>query len=426
MKAALQTGLLACATMGALALAAIPFDDAAAYGTTGSKFASSSTTYRINPNFSDASAGDANAQVEAIRAGADEWRATGQGNFNFSYAGETAVSTIAADGVNAVYYSHTDGNGPLAVCYWWTLGGVTTNFDIVFFDRMPGWDFVWARTPTASQFDIQGVAAHELGHALGLDHSSISGATMYATTTVGTTTSRSLHSDDCAGMQFLYGNAGPLTPTVVQLAANHGYVDGGTAVTVVGSGFPSSGASVKFNGNSASSVVWVSPSKLTCTAPPSSVAGAVNVSVSVGAQTGTLAQGYIYDHCKFVNTPQQGSWNWVQCRAPGDGGKPYLAMLSFTAGSIPVSSFGSASDPRIIGLGYDEILYTAVMYGAQLPQWLNNPVGFLNGAAAATFGFYLPPQPSLAGLSVRVGFLTGDASAPSGIGTVSGIISSTL
>jgi hypothetical protein len=152
----------------------------------------------------------------------------------------------------------------------------------------------------------------------------------------------------------------------------------------------------------------------------------VNVSVSVGAQTGTLAQGYIYDHCKFVNTPQQGSWNWVQCRAPGDGGKPYLAMLSFTAGSIPVSSFGSASDPRIIGLGYDEILYTAVMYGAQLPQWLNNPVGFLNGAAAATFGFYLPPQPSLAGLSVRVGFLTGDASAPSGIGTVSGIISSTL
>ncbi len=426
MKSHIPTSLLVCTTIALFLLAAVPFEEAAAYGTTGSKFASSSTTFRINPNFVDASAGSASTQVDAIRAAADEWRTTGQGNFAYTYGGETSVATIAADGVNTVYYSHTDGNGPLAVCYWWSLGGITTNFDIVFFDRMPGWDFIWARTPTASQFDMQGVACHELGHALGLDHSAVSGATMYATVSAGSMATRSVHTDDCAGMQFLYGNAGPLTPTIAQVGSNHAFLDGGTSVTLTGSGFPSTGVSVKFNGSSATNVAWVTPSQITCIVPSSGVAGAVNVTASVGAQTGTLAQGFTYDNCRFANALQQGSWNWVQCRAPGDAGKPFLAMLSFTGGIIPVASIGAPSDPRIIGLGYDDILSTVVLYGSQLPQWLNNPLGLLDASANTTFGFWLPPSPSLAGLTARVGFLTGDAGAPSGIQTVSGIISAGL
>ena len=414
------------ATIVLLAVAGWPGEDAAAYAVTGAKFNTATANYRINPNFTDVSAGNANAQVGAIKAAADEWRTSGQGNFAFNYAGETAVATVAADGVNTVYYSHTDGNGPLAVCYWWTLGGITTNFDIVFFDRMVGYDFVWANSPVWNQFDIQSVACHELGHALGLGHSTVTGATMAATVSAGTTGNRSLHNDDASGMQFLYGQAGPLTPAVSTVAANHCFLDGGATVQVSGSGFPSQGCTVKFGGVAASNVAWQSPSLLSCTVPASAIAGAVSVAVTSGALTGTTAAAFTYDHCRFGGAPLQGSWNWVQCRAPGDAGRPYMAMLSFTNGIIPVSSVGVAGDPRIIGLGYDDILLMCVLYGSQMPQWLNNPLGLLDASANTTFGFWLPATPSLTGLTLHLGFLTGDAAAQSGIRTVSGTISATL
>ncbi|MSR75312.1 MAG: matrixin family metalloprotease [Planctomycetes bacterium] len=414
------------ATLALVLVAGWPTDEAAAYAVTGSKFNSPTVNFRINPSFIDASAGNANAQVAAIRAGADEWRVSGQGNFTFNYAGETAVATVAADGVNTVYYSNTDGNGPLAACYWWSLGGSITNFDIVFFDRMVGYDFVWATSPAWNQFDIQSVACHELGHALGLDHSAVAGATMAPTVSAGSIANRSVHNDDAAGMQFLYGQVGPLVPVVSNLAANHGFLDGGGTVQIAGSNFPSSGCAVKFGGVSATNVVWKTPSLLSCTVPAAGNGGPVSVAVSVGAVTGTTPAAYIYDHCRFGNTPAQGSWNWVQCRAPGDAGLPFLAMLSFSSGSIPLSSFGAPSDPRVVSLGYDDILATVVLYGTQMPQWLNNPLGFLDASANTTFGFFVPPTPSLAGLTLHVGFLSGDAAALSGIRTVSGTISATL
>lgn len=415
----------AFATLALLAVAAWPADEAAAYAVTGAKFSGSSVSFRINPNFFDASAGNSTAQVTAVRAGADEWRATGQGNFAFSYAGETSIATVAADGVNTVYYSHTDGNGPLAVCYWWSLGGITTNFDIVFFDRMVGYDFIWANAPAWNQFDIQSVACHELGHALGLDHSTVTGATMAPSVSAGSTANRSLHSDDAAGMQFLYGIAGPQQPVVNAVTANHCFLDGGVTVQVSGSGFASQGTSVTFAGAPATNVAWISPSLLSCTVPAAAAPGLASVAVSVGAQTGS-AQAFTYDDCRFAGAVGQGHWNWVQCRASQDAGLPYIALLSFTGGIIPVSSFGAPSDTRSVKLGYDDVLLMTVLYGSQMPQWLNSAVGLLDGSGNTTFGFWLPATPTLSGLTVRVGFLTGDAAALSGIRTVSGSISATL
>ena len=55
-----------------------------------------------------------------------------------------------------------------------------------------------------STYDLITVAAHEIGHALGLYHSGIASAEMYATYNG---VKRSLTSDDIAGIQSIYGGA---------------------------------------------------------------------------------------------------------------------------------------------------------------------------------------------------------------------------
>lgn len=57
-----------------------------------------------------------------------------------------------------------------------------------------------------SQTDMQSIATHEIGHQLGLDHSSISQSTMFASYSGGTAP-RSLHQDDIDGVCALYNKA---------------------------------------------------------------------------------------------------------------------------------------------------------------------------------------------------------------------------
>lgn len=49
------------------------------------------------------------------------------------------------------------------------------------------------------------VAAHELGHSLGLSHSNVFGALMYPTYMPVDTRNYRLHQDDIDGIQALYG-----------------------------------------------------------------------------------------------------------------------------------------------------------------------------------------------------------------------------
>lgn len=70
-----------------------------------------------------------------------------------------------------------------------------------------------------------------------------------------------------------------LAPTVSSVTPNSGSVAGGTAITnLAGTGFQV-GSTVTFNGVAATSVVFVSSTKLTCTTP-ASVAGAKNIVVT--------------------------------------------------------------------------------------------------------------------------------------------------
>lgn len=62
-------------------------------------------------------------------------------------------------------------------------------------------DEPWAVGATKDAFDLETVALHEIGHFLGLDHSSVEGAIMYAYIDRGAT--KGLHGDDIQGIKAL-------------------------------------------------------------------------------------------------------------------------------------------------------------------------------------------------------------------------------
>jgi hypothetical protein len=82
-------------------------------------------------------------------------------------------------------------------------------------------------------------------------------------------------------------------PKVTSIAPNTGTANGGTAVTITGTGFLA-GATVTLGGTSATGVTVVSSTSITATTP-AHAAGAVTISVTnTDAQSGSLTNGYTY------------------------------------------------------------------------------------------------------------------------------------
>jgi peptidoglycan hydrolase-like protein with peptidoglycan-binding domain len=74
-------------------------------------------------------------------------------------------------------------------------------------------EHTWSIGANAGAFDVETVALHELGHILGLAHSSVPGAVM-APTVASNFTLRALTGDDVTAIQSLYGTAPAPTPPV--------------------------------------------------------------------------------------------------------------------------------------------------------------------------------------------------------------------
>ncbi|MGP3974329.1 RICIN domain-containing protein [Streptomyces sp. 8N114] len=67
----------------------------------------------------------------------------------------------------------------------------------------------WVLGATVGRVDVETVALHEIGHILGMLHSEVPGAVMFASTSSGTTR-RALHPDDLEGIRRHYQTVGPL------------------------------------------------------------------------------------------------------------------------------------------------------------------------------------------------------------------------
>jgi len=125
---------------------------------------------------------------------------------NWRVGANTAVNTVAGDGVNVVRFDIGTElpAGVLGVCYSY-FGGCGTNpnmnwyiseLDIVFNDTSP-WQYGPAN-PSGAQMDFESVATHELGHGHQLSHVINSAGVMHYSIANGQN-KRTLNVDDIAG-----------------------------------------------------------------------------------------------------------------------------------------------------------------------------------------------------------------------------------
>jgi hypothetical protein len=97
------------------------------------------------------------------------------------------------------YFSGASGIVAITPVSFFTDGRII-DADVVF----NGKNFRFTTSGETGHFDIQDVAAHELGHLIGLDHSGVCGATMYPYVDPTVILHRSLAIDDQNGLRHIY------------------------------------------------------------------------------------------------------------------------------------------------------------------------------------------------------------------------------
>lgn len=284
-------------------------------------------TFRIYNNFTDSTANDnttphpnfpgALGATMALWKACVEWASalhgdgggdpsqpaglgSGGANFDPSYQGlATGPGTIGnnviselggcSGGVLAFTESFTNGAGWRMLFYqcWTWYDGPGTNFQ-----------------SGGGRFDLQGVATHEYGHAVGLGHTNVGGATMFPSSVDGKI-ERSIEADDIAGVRANYGTAGASKPRITGLTWN------GSILTIDGVNFSPTNNRVWFTraGTGTTNAVVVSGlastaggTRITVTPPANAGSGDVLVrkSSSGGA---SLSQPWPFDRMNVQCPP---------------------------------------------------------------------------------------------------------------------------
>ena len=112
---------------------------------------------------------------------------------------------------NEVFFRNGSNGSNVAETYWWTDGsGRLLDADMVMYEG--AFQFFTVAGCTGGIY-VENVTAHEFGHALGLGHSSVPGATMQPSMpTYCDRTQLTLEADDISGIESLYPPTGAAPP----------------------------------------------------------------------------------------------------------------------------------------------------------------------------------------------------------------------
>ena len=144
------------------------------------------------------------AQANAITSGITPWGIA-------SHGGSTTLSGARQDGQNVISWGKLGGT-TLGVTHYIatdTNQSQVCNGNLVY--RFTEVDvrfnnaFNWQTSSSCTNgFDLAGVSTHEFGHAVGLGHSNVTGATMYPSVAACDFSLSSLANDDKAGYSAIY------------------------------------------------------------------------------------------------------------------------------------------------------------------------------------------------------------------------------
>ncbi len=143
----------------------------------------------------------------AISTAIDQWTGVEGANILFDNLGTTDLAATEYGDDNVIYFEPDWQFDPtlLALTASWSNSetGEILGFDI----RINADDHLWTVSGEPDRSDLQNMITHELGHVVGLDHTSAdSTATMFGTAVTGETIKRVLKWDDEEGARYLYSD----------------------------------------------------------------------------------------------------------------------------------------------------------------------------------------------------------------------------
>jgi hypothetical protein len=339
--------------------------DTGAFTFIGGSLSTAQRDFRVWNNFTDAQANNnttadpdfpgATGATQAIWKGHLEWSSgfymgtgdqdpsqgglgTGRANFDNTYQGSNAAAGGTNGNVHSELFDPTPG-GTLA----FTETPIGNGWRIRY---LSGW--TWEDGPgiVSNNVDLQGVACHEVGHALGLGHSSVGGATMFPSISGTGVNARGINTDDAAGIRALYGDATASKPMITGMTGNQN--PGGT-LTILGDNFSTTGNAVWFTN------VGGGGSALTVGGLASTSGGTViSVVVPAGADDGSLLVKAAF----AGNSSLSNEWAFDANGGPIGGNQPVVSSIApssgpeggFTDVIISGSDFNGASGVTFDGV----------------------------------------------------------------------------
>jgi len=342
-------------------------------------------------------AGVAGTARTSMQAAANTWGTASGGAIALtggfpSTEGTGACGGGGTNGENTVGWGAQSGSVLAVTCSWFSNNGnpkPAVEFDMEF---DPDWNWTTGNSP---QIDVQSVALHEFGHALGLNHSATSAAVMFASYSSGSL-KRTPHADDIAGLEALYGGggAGPTntptatnTPIPTATPTTPGATPTNTPTptpTPTQAANPTNTPTPTPNQGGGGPTSTPVPPTPTPTRTPTPGNGGGNSPTATATSTATATP-------TSTNTPTPtvgASATPTRTPTPGTGAPPSLPIVpganlfAWPGNDLPpaVALAGASSNLKIV-YAWDPITQSWSRYAPGLPGYLNNLTTMKKGSA---------------------------------------------